>query len=82
MTNTNELKTNDSGYICFKSRNWGYRGDRGTWARLNKDGSITLKISANGLLSDAYTNELRDFCAQHGQDFDSIGFGNSITFTK
>lgn len=69
-----------SEYINMESRNWNYAGDKGTWARRNDDGTITVKLAAKGTVSRAYCEELREFCAQYGQDFDSIRCGESITF--
>lgn len=69
-----------SEYINMENRNWGYAGDKGTWARRNDDGTITVKLAAKGTVSRAYCEELREFCAQYGQDFDAIRCGESITF--
>lgn len=72
--------TTNTNFINFSSRDWGYRGDKGTWVRQNDDGTYTLKVAARGTLSRGYTEELREFCAKYGQDFDSIRCGESITF--
>ena len=72
--------TTNTPFINFSSRDWGYRGDKGTWVRQNDDGTYTLKVAARGTLSRGYTEELREFCAKYGQDFDAIRCGESITF--
>lgn len=74
------IKTNDSGFIHFGTRDWSYNGDKGTWARLNADNTITVKRAARGIISSKYTKELRAFCEAHGQDFDAIRSGESVTF--
>lgn len=71
-----------SEYINMASRNWSYAGDKGTWVRRNDDGTYTVKKALRGIMTDAYTAELREFCAQYGQDFDAIRCGESITFPK
>lgn len=70
-----------SEYINMASRNWNWNGDKGTWVRRNDDNTVTVKKAARGLISDAYTAELREFCAQYGQDFDAIRCGESVTFS-
>lgn len=74
--------TNESGYVQFKSRNWSYRGDKGTWARVNKDGSVTVKRASYGIISGDYTEELRSYCESVGINFDTIPSGGSTTVWK
>lgn len=69
-----------SDFIKFSSRNWGYAGDKQTWAKANDDNTITIKKAARGIISSEYTEELRAFCAKYGQDFDAIRCGESLTF--
>lgn len=69
-----------SDFIKFSSRNWGYAGDKQTWAKTNDDNTITVKKAARGIISSEYTEELRAFCTKYGQDFDAIRFGESLTF--
>ena len=69
-----------SDYIKFTSRDWGYAGDKQTWARQNDDLTITVKKAARGTISSKYAEELRAFCEKYGQDFDAIRFGESLTF--
>ncbi len=73
------IKTNDAGYVEFEKRNWGYKGDRGTWARVNDNNTLTIKIAANGTISSKYIDELGVFCHQFDIDFDKMGCGDSIT---
>lgn len=74
------IKTNEQGFIIFAARDWGYRGDRGTWARVEKDGSITVQRAQRGIVSTPYTAELEKFCAAFGQDFLALGSGDRINF--
>lgn len=67
-------------YVNFKNKNWNYAGDKGTWAR-TEGKTVTIKKAARGLISDAYTSELREYCAQYGIDFDSIRCGDTLTIT-
>lgn len=69
-----------SDFIQFTSKNWGYTGDKYTWARQNDDSTITIKKAARGTISTEYAEELRAFCKKYGQDFDAIRFGESLTF--
>ena len=71
----------ESTYVKFESRDWSYRGDKGTWARENADGSITIKRADKGIVSEAYSAEMRDYCAAHDVDWDSISSGESVTVT-
>ena len=73
------ITTNDAGFVTFSSRNWGYAGDKGTWAKLEND-KITVKKAARGTISRAYEAELCNFCTQFGQNFDAIPCGSAITF--
>lgn len=73
-------KTNEQGFVVFAARNWGYRGDRGTWARVEADGSITVQRAQRGIVSSGYTAELEKFCAAYGQDFLALRSGDRINF--
>ena len=74
------IKVNEQGFIIFTARNWSYRGDRSTWARVEKDGSITVQRAQRGIVSSGYTAELEKFCAAFGQDFLALGSGDRINF--
>ena len=76
------IKVNEQGFVVFRSRNWKCSADRGTWARVEKDCSITLFRAAKGNLSKKYIAELEKFCATYGQDFHAIACGGSINFTQ
>jgi hypothetical protein len=80
----NTIKTNGAGYVSFQNRNWSYKGDKGTFAKVlrNKDGeitSITVKVAAKGTISSEYAAELSEFCDQIDLDFASISCGKSKT---
>lgn len=75
-----QIKTNEQGFIIFAARNWGYRGDRGTWARVEADGSITVQRAQRGIVSAPYTAELEKFCAAYGKDFGAMHSGQRINF--
>lgn len=65
------------GYVNFDSKNWGYAGDKQTWA--NYDGDyLTVKRASKGLISEAYENEMTEFCAKHGIDFSDVKPGQAI----
>lgn len=66
-------------YVDFKNKNWSFAGDKSTWARINADGTITIKRAAKGIVSSAYASELRDYCTDLGVDFDSLKCGESVT---
>ena len=74
--------TNASGFITFKSRDFGFAGDKGTWARFD-DGTrqLTINRAAKGGMSSAYTDEMREFAAQYGVDFDDMKTGERRTAT-
>ena len=57
------LRTNDEGFILFNSRNFSYRGDRGTWARLDGH-NLTINWAAHGILSDAFGVEFDNFLSR------------------
>ena len=69
-------------YIDFKHRDWGYRGDKQTWARREDDGSITVQRSPKGIISEAYTQEMKEFCAKYGFDFSSLKPGDKVTLRE
>ena len=66
-------------FINITGKDWGFRGDKGTWVRQEDDGSITIQRAAKGTMSRTYTEEMQKFCASHGVDFDSIHPGDRIT---
>jgi len=72
--------TNKAGFITFKSKNWGYKGDKGTWARV-KGNQLTINRAAAGIMSSAYTQEITDFCEQFGINFGEIKPGERAIVT-
>lgn len=72
-----KIKTNNSGFVNFKNRNMGFKGDRGSWAKLTKDKVVVCR-SKNGIVSDAYDDELREFCSNYGIEWDTIRCGDKI----
>lgn len=71
---------NNSGYINFKNRNWSYKGDKLTWAKVNNDNDeIVVKVAANGCLSNAYEEEIRAFFENFNVDFVDIPCGSTTT---
>lgn len=75
-----QIKVNDKGFVVFASRNWARRGDRGTWARVEENGTITVQLASNGIISSAFIEEMEAFCAAYGQDFSAMGRGERINF--
>ncbi len=52
-------------FINFSKRNFSYRGDKGTWAREEANGDITVQIASKGIISDDYLDEIKEFISQH-----------------
>lgn len=78
-TTTNHGNTEDTmEYVSFASRNWSFRGDKGTWAAFDGD-TLKVKRARHGIISSAYEVELREFCAKHGIDFASVRCGEMAT---
>lgn len=72
------VKVNDKGFVVFTNRNWSYAGDKGTWAMI-KNGTLTVKCAAKGIVSSAFTEEMTDFCKGYGIDFKGMYCGQQIT---
>lgn len=68
----------ENGFVNFKNRNWGFRGDKGTWAKFDGK-NLTVCRAAKGVISSSYTDELREFCSQYGIDFDDVRCGEKVT---
>lgn len=78
VSNIKNIKTNASGFVAFENRDFGYRGDKGTWAKM--DGKkITVCKAANGTISRAYETEISDFCEKFGIDFSAMRSGTRVT---
>ncbi len=73
-----ESKTEKDGYVKFSKKKWSYAGDKSTWASW-KDGKLTVKKAMKGTISDSYHNEISEYAALHGIDFDGMSFGQSVT---
>ena len=71
-----EWTVNGSGFVNMDSRDWGYVGDKGTWAKL-VDGKATVKRAAKGTVSSAYEAEMAEFCENHGIGWDKVGCGET-----
>jgi hypothetical protein len=68
-------------YVKFNNKNWGYAGDKGTWAAFGKDvggKTLTVKRANKGLVSEAYEQELTEFCAPYGIDFGNVRCGQTV----
>ena len=68
MKKIEKTKCNEAGFVIFKSRNWGYRGDRGTWVKIENT-KVTVKYAAKGTVSSAYTEEIDLLLDGLGADF-------------
>lgn len=68
-------------YIKANSRNWGFRGDVGTWAGIEtkKNGKryFVAKRARFGIISSSYEEEMTQICAEYGVDFTAIRCGDS-----
>lgn len=78
---TPAIRTNDAGFVMFQHRNFRFNGDRNAWARVEKNGTITVCMG-RGIMSDEYMAELSDFCAAHGRNFSDLHTGCRITLTR
>lgn len=69
-------------YINFEKRNWGYKGDKGTWAatKIDEEGNKILIINKakNGITSSGYLEEISFFAAKYGIDFNLMSCGERI----
>lgn len=76
------FECNASGFVQFRARDFGRRGDKGTWARYdNSSRRLTICRAAQGLMSDAYETEMRNFAAAYGIDFAAMPCGVRQTIT-
>lgn len=67
---------NAAGFIAFRHRDFSYRGDKGTWARYSVDTrELTVQCTSTGRISEAYSDEMREFCASYGIDWDAMRSG-------
>ena len=60
-----KIKTNRAGYIQVPHKDWGYRGDVGSWIRVDTDPdgnqiSVTARRSYKGIISSAYEQAMRE----------------------
>lgn len=72
------IKTNAAGFVIFENRDFGFRGDKGTWAKINGK-KITVCKASSGTISREYETEISDFCEKLGLDFSAIRFGDRVT---
>lgn len=73
------------GYVKFVARDWGYAGDRGSWAYIDAVGGvvmITVKRADKGIISRKYEAELSQFCREHGIDWNAIPCGGQTVAVK
>lgn len=72
-----------TGYVNFKNRDFGYKGDKGTWAMIdgsNVDGyTLTVKKADKGIISSAYASEISEYAEQNGIDFAALKCGEKAT---
>lgn len=77
-----DIKINNAGFVNFNSRNWNYKGDKGSWAKIekDKDGNEKMIVSkaAKGIISDKYNQEMADFCNEFGIDFSGMSCGEKV----
>lgn len=70
------------GFIDFSHRDWGYRGDKGTWVRFDAaTRRLTVQCASKGTLSSAYIEELCEFLAPFGVDFRGMHAGERVEVT-
>lgn len=66
-------------FVKFANRDWGYRGDKGTWAAIDTDkNEFVVQRAARGIISDDYNAEIADWCAERGINWDAIPCGGRI----
>jgi hypothetical protein len=73
-----QQKESKMDFVNFNSRNWSFKGDRGSWIG-RKNGKLVVKKAAKGIVSSEYAEELRVFCKDNGIDWDAIPCGGSAT---
>ena len=82
VNNQPAFECNESGFIQFRAREFRWRGDKGTWARYDASNrQLTICRAAQGLMSEAYEAEMREFAAAYGIDFASMLCGTRQTVT-
>ena len=73
---------NEQGFVRFEHRDMGWRGNKHTWARYNAETrELTLNLSQNGGINSEFLDELREFCAAYGIDYNSMRRGDRETIT-
>ena len=72
------METNAAGFVVFENRDFGFRGDKGTWAKMNGK-KITVCKASSGTISREYETEISDFCEKLGLDFSAIRCGDRVT---
>ena len=74
---------NSSNFVEFPSRDMRNRGARGTWVRVNDNGTVDVQLAAKGTIGSGYLSDLKAFCDAlgAGEQFSSIRCGDRITFT-
>jgi len=63
ISEINSHKVNENGFVVFQNRNWNYRGDKNTWARVNGD-KLIVNIG-KGVITSEYEEELEAFLAPY-----------------
>lgn len=65
-------------YVKFENKNWGYAGDKGTWAAFSGK-TLKVKRAAKGIISSALEAEMQEFCSQYGIDFSAVKCGQTVS---
>ena len=72
-----ELK---QGYQAIENKDWGFAGDKSTWAKL--DGNIlSVKKAQKGIISSAYAEAMQEFCSNFCIDFSAMKCGEVVKVT-
>jgi len=76
--NLKDIKINKNGFATCKARNWKYKGDKGTWIKIDKK-NATIKYADNGIISESYYDKMIEMCKVFGVNFDSMKPGDLVT---
>ena len=72
------IQINDKGFVRFSKRNFGYAGDKASYAKV-ENGKLIVARAKKGMMSSDYEDEIREFCESYGIDWDSVGCGDRVS---
>lgn len=75
------IYTNAAGYVIFQSRNFCFKGDRFTYARVNEKKLFVVKAKS-GNMSEQYRNHFTHFCKNYDIDFERMECGDILIWDE